>query len=194
MQARGPINQLPNGHQYQMQNQANISRGQVPTRPAPPQAPMRQFSHGRNTQQNNARLQMPMSKPAPMNNIPFHRPNFPADNAAMLSQIMQRSALIQQVALAHFPAAPMIQQHQQQNLFRNPMQAAMVYAKLQAAEAMMYNPRAVANNLQAVAQQMGLRAPQPGQGMPKPVPTPLLNPPVDKGPAKLPEGVLFLFG
>ncbi len=53
------------------------------------------------------------------------------------------------------------------------MQAAMAqaYAREQA-KAMMY-PRAVANNLQAVAQQMGLRAPHPGNQ--RKVPTPLLN-------------------
>ena len=47
------------------------------------------------------------------------------------------------------------------------MQAAMAqaYVRGHAAKAMMYNPRAVASSLQAVAQQMGLRAQQP-QGKP----------------------------
>ena len=60
------------------------------------------------------------------------------------------------------------------------MQAAMAqaYARGQAAKAMMSNPRAVANNLQAVAQQMGLRAPQPAQGSGKPLPMPLFNQPI----------------
>ena len=178
MQSKGPVNQLPNGHQNQMLNQQNLLRGTVTQRPAPQQMQMNHLPHGRNAQQNNPRIPVPMNAPASLNNMPFNRPNIPAATAAVAAQIMQQQ-LIHQAARAHLHAAQMLQQQQQQNILRTQMQAAVAqaYARGQAAKAMMYNPRAVANNLQAVAQQMGLRAPQPGHGAGKPLPTPLVTQP-----------------
>lgn len=186
MPSKGAINQLSNGNQSNILNQSSVSRGQVPQKPTAPHAQMNQFPQGRNAPQNNVRLPMPMS-----NNVPFNRPNIPAATAAMAAHIMQQQ-FIHQAARAHLQAAQILQQQQQQNLLRTQMQAAMAqaYARGQAAKAMMYNPRVVANNLQAVAQQMGLRAPQPGQGMGKPIPTPLLNQPKTDEP-KQSEGMLF---
>ena len=60
------------------------------------------------------------------------------------------------------------------------MQAAMfqAYARGQAAKAMMSNPRTVANNIQAVAQQIGIKAPQPpGHVNAKSIPTSLMSQP-----------------
>ena len=180
MQSKGPIGQLPNGHQNQIINQQQqLPRaGPFRQRPAPQQAPVNQFSHGRNIQQNNPRLPVPMNPPASHNSMPFYRTNIPAATAAMAAQFVQQQ-LFQQAARAHLHAAQMLQQQQQQNLFRTQVQAAMAqaYARGQAAKAIMSNPRAVANNLQAVAQQMGLRAPQPGQGGGKPFRMPLVSQP-----------------
>lgn len=187
MQPKAPIGQMPNVHQSQMINQQHLARGgPFRQRPAPQQAQMNHFSHGRSIQQSNPRLPMPMNAPASLNTAPFYRTNFPAATAAVAAQIVQQQ-LIQQAARAHLHAA--IQQQQQQNLIRTQMAMAQAYARGQAAKAMMSNPRAVANNLQAVAQQMGLRAPQPGQGSGKPLPTPLFNQPMSDE-AKEPVGMI----
>ena len=168
---RGPFNPnlLQNGAQ---KNPINFpSHGQMPPRPPLQQQQQQRFnqiSRGRvPLPQNNSRLPVPMNPPTSLNNLPFSRPNVPAATAVMAAQIMQQQLLQHAARAQALQAAQAIHQQQQQNLLRTQMQAAMAqaYVRGHAAKAMMYNPRAVASSLQAVAQQMGLRAPQP-QGKP----------------------------
>eukprot|EP00794_Sanderia_malayensis_P014049 gene14049-15510_t len=135
-------------------------------------------ARGRSSQSNAAsRFPVPMNQSNALNANLNNRPNIPAVTAAMAAQLVQQQ-LLQQAARAHaLQAAQAIQQQQQQNLLRTQMQAVMAqaYAREQAAiAAKMYNPRAIANNLQAVAQQMGLRPPHPS-AQNKGLPTPMVN-------------------
>ena len=172
-------NLLQNGSQSNSVNQGNLPRGPVAQKPQqPPFSQTHQFQRNRNPAQSNPRLPLAMNPPA--NNLPFNRPNIPAVTAAMAAQLVQQQ-LLQQAARAHVLQAAQViqqqqQQQQQQNLIRMQMQAAMAqaYVRGQAAKAMMHNSRAVANNLQAVAQQIGLLGPQSAQGG-KPLPTPLVS-------------------
>ena len=169
-----PIGQLPNGHQN---HQQNLARG-VPfrQRPVPQQAQMNPFAHARNIQQNSARLPVPMNPHSSLNNnMPFYRASYPAATAAVAAQIMQQQ-LINQAARAHLHAAHMLQQQQ----LRTQMQAAMfqAYARGQAAKAMTLNPQTVANNIQSVAQQFGIKAQQPPTHVnAKPFPASLMSQP-----------------
>eukprot|EP00795_Rhopilema_esculentum_P016039 gene16039-7384_t len=172
-------NLLQNGSQSNSVNQGNLPRGPVAQKPQqPPFSQAHQFQRNRNPAQSNPRLPLAMNPPA--NNLPFNRPNIPAVTAAMAAQLVQQQ-LLQQAARAHVLQAAQViqqqqQQQQQQNLIRMQMQAAMAqaYVRGQAAKAMMHNSRAVANNLQAVAQQIGLLGPQSAQTG-KPLPTPLVS-------------------
>lgn len=156
----------------------NTSRMPAMQRMQRPQIPSQfnQFNRAvRAGHQNGPRIPVPMNQPNPLNNNLQNRPNIPAVTAAMAAQIVQHQ-LLQQAARAHAIQAAQALQQQQHNILRTQMQAAMAqaYVREHAAKAMMYNPRAVANNLQAVAQQMGLRAPQPSVPA-KTVPTPMLS-------------------
>lgn len=171
MAPRAPFNPnlLQNGAQ---KNPINFPpHGQMPSRPPLQQQQQPRFNpilRGRvPLPQNNSRLPVPMNPPTSLNNLPFSRPNVPAATAVMAAQIMQQQLLQHAARAQALQAAQAIHQQQQQSLLRTQMQAAMAqaYVRGHAAKAMMYNPRAVASSLQAVAQQMGLRAPQP-QGKP----------------------------
>ena len=177
---RGPFNPnlLQNGAQ---KNPINFPpHGQMPSRPHVQQQQQRfnQIPRGRvPLPQNNSRVPLPMTPPTSLNNLPFSRPNVPAATAVMAAQIMQQQLLQHAARAQALQAAQAIHQQQQQNLLRTQMQAAMAqaYVRGHAAKAMMYNPRAVASSLQAVAQQMGLRAPQP-QGKPgNSIPSSMMN-------------------
>jgi len=174
MQPKVPFSQLPNGHQNHQQNL--VRSVPLRQRPVPQQAQMNPFPHARNIQPNNPRLPVPMNSHLSLNNnMPFYRASYPAATAAVAAQIMHQQ-LVNQAARAHLHAAHMLQQQQ----LRTQMQAAMfqAYARGQAAKAMMSNPRTVANNIQAVAQQIGIKAPQPpGHVNAKSFPTSLMSQP-----------------
>ena len=127
------------------------------------------------------KIPVPMQPPSTINST-ANRPGLPNMTAAVAAHALVQQQLVQQAARAQAlqaaQAAQLLQQQQQQvSVMRAQMQAALMAQAIQrgqAAQAMMYNPNLIANNLQAVAQQMGLRAQRPPANQGKPLPTPLI--------------------